>query len=225
MIWAASALFVLGASPPAFVCLNPQCSGRRGRVVAPSRPTRPPLLKPSRSGVGWATRAGPPPAYSGGNGARFQCRPPRLPCPPFGFPRRRRLRRPLSPWGVNLRRRRLRRLTGPLAPASVLRVAVPGVRLVYRCKLTKWQQFTNVIHKCKAGAGSGAPVKYYGGLPPSPFIGPGVPCAGPLGSPARPSGSLAAGGFGGRSRRGGPPLRSGLAAGGFGGTSVGLFQG
>lgn len=42
--------YSLGASPSAFGIANPLTTGRWGRVVVPSRPTRPPLYKPAQCG-------------------------------------------------------------------------------------------------------------------------------------------------------------------------------
>ena len=99
----------------------------------PPRPSEWPTLEPLAAGVGSLSPRAPqghrftnlpvlflveacPPS------PRSQPRPAPAPlfcaapslaiCPPFGFPRRRRLRRPVAGKGVNLRRRRLRRRVG-----------------------------------------------------------------------------------------------------------------
>ena len=104
-----------------------------------SRRTRPPLFKPPRFGLSPAPSGGfqpahpplnpfsaPPafspafklataiapawlPAFSPFASGLFRAAPLGSPSRPSGDPRRRRLRRELSPWGASLRRRRLRR--------------------------------------------------------------------------------------------------------------------
>ena len=112
------------------LCLLGLCSIIRAR---PPRPSEWPTLKPLAAGVGSLSPRAPlghrftnlpvlvlveacPPS------PRSQPRPAPAPlfcaapslaiCPPFGFPRRRRLRRPVASKGASLCRRRLRRREG-----------------------------------------------------------------------------------------------------------------
>ena len=160
----------------------------------PPRPSEWPTLKPLAAGVGSL----PPRAAQGHRctirpvlvlveacppSPRSQPRPAPAPlfcaapslaiCPPFGYPRRRRLRRPVASKGARLCRRRLRRREGRWGGSGPVLASGAGRSGLRGCVvLPLWQVFTNVIHNCKPVQRQRAPVKYYGGLPPSspPFL-------------------------------------------------------
>ena len=185
----------------------------------PPRPSRCPTFKPPAAGVGSLSpcaaqshrftilpglvlvEACPPSPRSQPRPATaplFGAAPSLAICPPFGFPRRRRLRRPVASKGVHLRRRRLRRLgarwlVGSHAGCGGWSCSPAGVR--HSCRgLSFCPMFTNVIANCKPICSRRAPVKYYGGLPPSLLYGstrranprPACPLApaGPVGVPS-----------------------------------------
>lgn len=125
---------------------SPPSTRRGQAPLPDSRRTRPPLLKPPRFGLSPAPSGGfqpaPPPlnpfsappafspafklasaiaaawlpAFSPFASGLFRAAPLGSPSRPLGIPRRRRLRRELSPWGASLRRRRLRRRGGANTP-------------------------------------------------------------------------------------------------------------
>ena len=109
--WSLLVLFViLWARPPRLSeCLSLQCPSRWGRSKAHRAPlghrfTNLPVLVLVEA-CPPSPRSQPRPAP-----APLFCAAPSLAiCPPFGFPRRRRLRRSVASKGASLRRRRLRR--------------------------------------------------------------------------------------------------------------------
>ena len=90
-------------------------------------------------------------------------------CPPFGYPRRRRLRRPVASKGASCGRRRpLRREgrgvgSGPVLASGAVRSGLRECVVLPLC-----QVFTIVNYTCKPVWRQRTPVKYYGGFSPSP---------------------------------------------------------
>lgn len=120
----------------------------------PPRPSEWPTLKPSAAGVGSLPPRAPlghrfktllvlveatPPRFHysprrpplqprpASTTAAFRAAPSLAICPPFGYPRRRRLRRSVASKGVNLRRRRLRRLAAFVPAGRGFRYGLRGL--------------------------------------------------------------------------------------------------